>query len=126
MGLPLLVASKDNKLDLLPGLEDCSDDVARLTRPLVHRCVEAVAWRAASPRHDPYIHAHTLLITAHHIFPSKLTGQLGHFHVGFWYPVGVIISKMGSREQNPVVSADVFSFSPLTEHIQHSCSDPFY
>lgn len=124
MGLPLLVASKDNKLDLLPGLEDCSDDVARLTRPLVHRRVEA--WRAASPRHDPYIRAHTQLITAHHIFPSKLTGQLGHFHVGFRCPVGVIISKMGSREQNPVVSADFFSFSLSTEHIRHSCSDPFY
>lgn len=48
MGLPLLVASKDNKLDLFPGPEE---DVARMTRLLVHQCMEAVA--SASPRGDP-------------------------------------------------------------------------
>lgn len=35
MGLPLLVASTDNKLDLCLELEDCTADVPRMTRQLM-------------------------------------------------------------------------------------------
>lgn len=58
MALPLLVAGKDNKLDLLPGAEEAA---ARLTGLPVQRSVEAAA--AASPRGDPESRAGRVRLT---------------------------------------------------------------
>lgn len=83
----LLVAGKDNKLDLLPGLEDCSADAARLTRLVARRRLGGRQPRVPPPpRRDPHIHARARLSAAHraahvHYNRRKPSGQPGRLHI---------------------------------------------
>lgn len=109
MALPLLVAGKDNKLDLVPGAEE---DAARMTGLPVHRSVEAAA--SASPRGAPESHAGSVRL--HQTFPTKpqraqrSAGSLSRLSLRSdpsWSPlIFLVLTGSGSRLQHPVASAD--------------------